>query len=187
MNEQQQMEEQHRKVVALERLFRTYPSFGKGETAEEVARDRMAKAEVYLAAVEPYQAADVESAVSAFITGTVPGHNPAFAPTAPEVGSATRREMEHRVGSEVRARKPALPPPDIEHSEESRARIKALVAGCVASLTSITAAEDEARELEKAERWQRTHVAFVPDLDEAAMAARLGFTVGDRDGDEDAA
>lgn len=185
------MNDQLRKTTALERLFRTYHGLDRGDTPEEIARNRVAMAEVYFEAVAPYTAGDVESAVSAFIVGSVQGHNPAFAPTAPQVGNATRREMEARLDRERRARKPALPPPDIEHSPESRERIKALVAGCVASLTSITAAEDEAREREKAERWQRTNETFVPDMDEDAMRERLckrqGWDVGDPDGDRDVA
>ena len=42
-------------------------------------------------------------------------------------------------------------------------------------------------EKRKAEMWAKTNARFDPSADEAGMAARLGFTAGDADGEADAA
>lgn len=174
-------------MKAITRLRSAFPPLANqvGDADEQLRN--------YLLAVEDWAADDVDAAVETFIKGAAPGHDGRFVPTAPMLGAQCRREAEARARQAAldRMARPALPPPDIEHSEESRARIKALVAGCVASLTSITADEDEAREREKAERWQRTNETFVPDMDEDAMRERLckrqGWDVGDPDGDRDVA
>ena len=113
----------------MDRLFRTYESFAKGNTAAEILRDRVEKAKVYFEAVAPFQAVDIEGAVSAFLTGAAPGHNPAFAPSAPQVGAETRRQMNLRLDSEARHQRPKLPAPEINRSPESIARVQALVRG----------------------------------------------------------
>lgn len=134
------MDQQHdqRVAAAFERLFRTYTSPGKGLTAEEALQHRLASAQVYFEAVASYEAQDVETAVDAFLAGTVPGHNVAYAPPAPQVGAAARQAMVARLDSEHRARmaRPRLPPPDVPKTPESRARVKNLVAGVVAKLSN---------------------------------------------------
>lgn len=100
----------------------------------------MARAKVYFEAVSIYETQDVIQGISDFITGTVPGHNPAFAPSAPQVGSAVRRAMERRVEAE-RLNRLALPPPaDVfvqdppEVRAKNRARLDALAAELAGSM-----------------------------------------------------
>lgn len=150
---------------ALEALFRTYPGFR--------ADDLTATVKTYLHAVSIYETRDVIKGISDFITGNVPGHNPAFAPSAPQVGSAVRQAMDRRLDSERRTQmgRPRLPPPDIEKSPESRARIKAKVDALVANLTFACEAEmtDSAMLRRAAER----HDAY--------FAPTLRYSVGDPD------
>lgn len=114
---------------ALDRLFRTYQQSDRNADPGELARERIGKAKVYLEAVAIYEARDVEAGVDSLLNGSFPGHNPSFVPPAPVVGSATRRAMEFWLDSERRANlgHPRLPPPDIEKSPESRARVRAAV------------------------------------------------------------
>lgn len=164
---------------ALKRLFRTYPSF--------LADDPHATMKVYFEAVSSYAVCDIEAAVTAFLAGSVPGHNPAFAPSAPQVGSAARRAMETRLEGEARRRKPALPPPDIPKDDDSRARVREVMATVGAALDS-KVIDDTAAGKARASEWQRKmDDRFCPDMSEAAIAARLGFAVGDEDGDRDVA
>lgn len=92
----------------------------------------------YLHAVSIYETRDVIQGISDFITGNVPGHNPAFAPSAPQVGSAVRRAMERRVESE-RLSRLSLPAPrdDFEQDPpEVRAKNRARLDALAASLSS---------------------------------------------------
>lgn len=168
-------------AAAFGRLFQTYPQFQAAES------DKAMRA--YFEAVEPYETRDIEAAVHSFITGSAPGHNAAYAPNAPQVGSETRRLMNLRLDREARERlaQPRLPPPDIEHSPESQARVRDLVADTVANLKAVTADEDEAAAKRHADLWARTNEAFYPDLSDREMERRLGFSVGDPEEAEAAA
>lgn len=92
----------------------------------------------YYDAVAPYATQDIEAAVRNFLAGTAPGHNPAWAPPAPLVGAETRRVMNLRLDSEARDRlaRPRLPPPDIEHTPASKARVAALVVATANKLSA---------------------------------------------------
>lgn len=83
----------------------------------------------YLLAVEDYPADDVEAAVAMLIKGTAPGINPSFRPKPSEVGAECRRQMNLRLDHEARERayRPKLPPPDIERTPESQARVRELM------------------------------------------------------------
>jgi hypothetical protein len=178
----------HQRIAsAFERLFRTYGPLGQGSTPEEVARDRMERIKVYFDAVALYHEEDVETAVENFITGSAPGHNPSFAPPAPLVGAEVRRVMNLRLDHEARIRKPALPPPDIEKTDESRERVRKLAAQHIDQLASTLRTDDAAKTADR-KKWQdRLDQRFTPPQDESSLATRLGFTAGDRDGHEDAA
>lgn len=143
----------------------------------------------YLLAVDDYPFCDVEGAVDALIKGIAPGVNPSFRPKPSEVGAECRRRMNLRLDSEHRAKmaRPALPPPDVERTPESRARVKAMVDKALGNLKSVTADEDAATAQRKAEMWAKTNARFDPSADEADMAARLGFTAGDPEGERDVA
>jgi hypothetical protein len=146
-------------------------------------RDRVEKAKVYLEAVAIYEPVDVEAAVGAFLSGSAPGHNPAFAPPAPFVGAETRRQMNLRLDSVNRNRKPALPAPTIEHSPAERARVAAMADDLVKRTAEQLNTPDNATH--RKEVWGPVHQRFYPDMSPAATRRRLGFDVGDAD--EDAA
>jgi hypothetical protein len=179
----------------MERLFRTYPSQAKGANEFEIARNRMAAAEVYMRAVAPFTADDVEEAVNQFLTGGVPGFNAAFAPTAPQVGSVCRRVMERRLDTENRMRRmrPRLPPPDIEHTPEERerakAKVQAFIEGVAAADLHVTTEERKRQQ----ERWEKVNAHFDPPQDEESLTERLhlrrgvDYTVGAPESDDAAA
>lgn len=181
------MNDQQKISAALERLFRTYPSQIKGDSELDVARNRVASAKVYFDAVAPYTSGDVEAAVEAFLTGAVPGHNAAFAPSAPQVGSACRRAMEKRLDIENRARRlrPALPAPEIEKTPEQRAKAKAQVAEFVASVADSPAAEATTKQ--RNAQWARVNARFDPPQDDASLMERLmGYSVGSPESEREA-
>lgn len=159
---------------ALDRLFRTYEKSDRNVDPGDLARDRMAKARVYFEAVGPYEACDVEQAVTDFLTGNVPGGwNVAYAPSAPQVGSAVRRAMERRVEAERLNRLALPPPPDdfVQDPPEVRARNRAMMDALAASLAS-TMDMDKAplRDLQR-----RTNERFDPPA----------YTAGDSDAEGD--
>jgi hypothetical protein len=150
---------------ALEALFRTYPGFK--------ADDLAAMVKTYLHAVSIYETRDVIQGISDFITGNVPGHNPAFAPSAPQVGSAVRRAMERRVEAE-RLDRLQLPPPSDDFQQdppEVRAKNKARLDALAASLaSSMDMDRAPLRDLQR-----RTNERFDPPA----------YSVGDPDAEND--
>lgn len=149
-------------------------------------RSRTEKAKVYFEAVSSYSVVDIEHAVDNFLAGSAPGHNPAYPPAAPLVGAECRRVMNLRLDSEHRAR-PALPVPMVELSPEERARMAALAERTVAALRTPDRAAEVEEENRRRQGWERTHSRFQPDMSPGAVRQRLGFVVGDPDGDADAA
>lgn len=171
-------------------MFRTYPSQAKGANEFEIARNRIAAAEVYMRSVAPYSADDVEQAVDEFLTGRVPGHNAAFAPTAPQVGAVCRRAMERRLESQERTRRylPRLPAPDIEHTEAQRAKAKAQVQAFIEGQAAATVHEHTEDDKRRRERWAKTNARFQPPMDDASISQRLlGYSVGSPESEDNAA
>lgn len=122
-----------RVATAFNKLFQTYPSFQAAE-ADEALR-------VYFEAVEPYQTIDIEQAVKNILSGSAPGMNPNFAPPAPALAGEVRRVMNLRLDAENREKRlhPRLPSPEVVHSPESIARVKAMVANLSAKLRTADA------------------------------------------------
>jgi len=172
-----------KKLDQIDRLLSAFPSAASANVdPEQHLRN-------YLEAVEDYHADDVEAAVTAFIKGRVPAFDGRWAPTAPMLATACHRAAEDRARTAYLdgLTKPRLPAPQIEHTPESRARIQAMAKQAAEAIASVTAPDDAERERELAASWQRTHQRFAPDMSEDAMRERLGFTVGDPDGDRDVA
>jgi len=166
-------------TAAFNRLFSTYPQFATADFNEVVG--------AYFDAVEPYETQDVLVAVKNFLSGSAPGHNPAFAPSAPLVGAESRRVMNQRLDSEARQRKRALPAPDIVHTPEERARVSAMVEDLKRRTAEQMRTEDAAADLRMRDLSARTNARFFPDQDPMAMKRRLGFAAGDPEGDRDVA
>ena len=108
----------------------------------------------YLLAVEDYPADDVERAVDQLVKGTAPGVNPSFRPKPSETGAECRRHMELRLRAlELeRLHRPRLPPPDIERTRESQARVRDLMASTIKALGDNTDLAERQRATEAKER-----------------------------------
>lgn len=180
----------HQRIAAaFDRLFRTYGPLGQGSTPEEIARDRIERVKVYFDAVALYLEDDVEAAVEAILTGTAAGMNPNYAPPAPAFAGECRRQMNMRLRREELARlgHPRLPPPDIEKTDEQRARARAKMQQAIDNLSSATALDSaEALDASKA-RWEKVNTRFAPDMSEDAIMERLirkrGYWTGNDYGD----
>ena len=122
----------------------------------------------------------------ALIKGAAPGVNPNFLPPPAVVGAACRRQLNLRLDSEHRAQlaRPALPPPMVEHSPESRAKVANMVKGLVARTAARIGTEDAQG---RTKILQQTNARFQPDMDDMSVWRRLGYRVGDREGEIDAA
>lgn len=139
----------------------------------------------YLLAVEDYPAEDVEMAVDCLVKGIAPGVKPNFRPNPAETGSECRRQMGLRLRREELDRKPALPPPDIQRTPESQARVRELMEATVTGLANET--DDATAQAASKARWAKVNQHFAPPQDDDEMAARLGYVTGDADGAADAA
>lgn len=165
---------------AFSKLFQTYPSFQAG-AADETLR-------VYFEAVGPYATCDILEAVTAFLNGSVPGTNANFAPPAPVFAGECRRQMNIRLRRDEldRAYRPKLPPPDVERTPESQARVRTMMAEALHGLAG-NDDDDAVKAAESKAQWARVNQHFAPDQDERSVAERLGYSVGDADGERDVA
>lgn len=159
------------KLKEITRLLASWPS-AAGEGDEQLRS--------YLLAVEDYPAQDVEAAVTTLIKGIAPGVNPNFLPPPAALGSESHRQNHLRCDREDRDRRlrPALAPPDIEHTPESRARMKVILDAGVARLQAVTLPENEADAKRAKEQWDRVNARFYPDMTPGAVRRRL-WTAGD--------
>lgn len=155
--------------------------------------DTEAAMRVYFEAVSIYETRDIEAAVQNFLSGSAPGHNPAFAPAAPVVGAECRRVMNLRLDAEAidRRMRPRLAPPDVEKTDESRKRVLARTAELVEALAAQKRTEDAQVELERKARQARVNDRFAPDMSREAVSRRLyprdPWDVGDPEGDAEVA
>lgn len=140
----------------------------------------------YVLALDGYDLRDIEVAVKRLIRGEVPAHsNKAFAPTSAVLGAAVIEARNKRLESESRGYvRNQLPPPTVERTDESRARV-------LAQMQQFTATNGEAERIAedaRREGWAKVNARFDADL--AAMPVsdrlkRLGYTTGDSDADGD--
>lgn len=182
------MDRNERIAAAFHRLFRTYQRSDRGD-AEALIRERMEQAAAYFEAVSIYEIGDIEAAVTAMCNGSAHGFNPAYQPPAPVVAAECRRQMGLRLRSEEldRMHRPQLPPPDIQRTPEAQARVRELMQTTVRGLGGDPDEEAKALDAAAKARWAKVNQHFAPPQDEREMAARLGYVVGDADGEADAA
>jgi hypothetical protein len=152
-------------AVAFQRLFRTY-RFVEPDEADEMLAE-------YFDALTDYQTCDIEAGIRNMRTGSVDGFNPSFLPPAPLVAKAVRAAMHKRLDSEHRDRlsRPALPPPDIEKSPESRARVKDMISGLLKNLAMV----------EEAETTDSAMLRRAAERHDSYFTPTLQYTTGDPD------
>ena len=165
-------------------MFSAFPPLSNVDPEEALRR--------YFEAIEDFPAYDLETAVTLFVKGRVPGFDGRFAPTPPMLATACRQaaEMRQREAYLESFNNPRLPPPDIEKTDERRHRARALMEQTVANLTAGTAVETAEAEAASKARWEKVNARFQPDQSDEAIAERLlkrrPFDVGN-DGEEFAA
>lgn len=151
-------------------LLASFPQFQNGDAETALT--------AYELAVADYTDADLADGVKAFIQGRVPGHNMAFAPTAPQLASACRRAMDSRLDDLRRHRSAVLQiearDQDTPKNAENRARVAAMVASAVKNLTIRDAAVEED---------ERARAAYLKRHDERFHGT--AYTVGDADTEGD--
>lgn len=164
------MQSPQAKLKDIQRLLGVYPPVNTDDP-EQVVRN-------YLFAVDDYAAQDVTTAVDAFLKGSVPGTNAAFLPNAPVLAAECRRQMNLRLDREYRDNltRPKLPPPDIERTPESQARVRELMERTARGLKSMTEDDDPVERHRR--QMQRANDYF---------DAERGFSVGDPEDAADAA
>lgn len=149
-------------------LLSSFPNFQSGDAESALA--------AYELAVTDYHSQDLADAVKAFVQGSVPGHNMAFAPTAPQLASACRRARESRLDDANRHRKAVAQiearDDDTPKNAETRARVAAMVAKAVKNLSM----HDEPKAADN----EATRAAYLKRHDERFLST-LHYTVGDPD------
>jgi len=166
----------------LQLLFSTYPP---------LPGDARSQMEAIGIALRAYDQHDVDAALDAFMSGQAPGHNPAFAPSAPMLAVEAKRQQNIRLESEERTRRyeqPQLAAPLVVHSPDERTRVKAKIDEFVAAQVAEQVHADEAKA--RKALFDATNARFYPDMSPDAVKDRLHLRhvgVGDADGDRDVA
>ncbi len=173
-------------LALIDLLFSTYPAFQSGD-----ARTALTAYDITLAGL-PEQ--DISSGLKLFLQGMVDEHNKSFAPPAPLVGTVIRNIRDGRLhrekwNTEAIAQIEARQQPK-EHDEPTRkVFVQRMFDGAVvleseAALTPEAIAKKKAAAAAYLEAHDKT---FDIERSPEATARRLGYTVGDPDGDRDVA
>lgn len=126
-------------------LLASFPAFQSGDAEAAVA--------AYALVIADAMPQDVEPGIRILLNGQYPGHDGRFAPSAPILASAIRMAMERRIDRERMARKPMLPPPDIEKTDESRERVRKMTEQVVKQLGEAMLTDDAADIKRRSEFW----------------------------------
>lgn len=163
-------------IAQISRLLSAFPPTGNPEPEETLRR--------YFEVLDEFSLWDIETAVDRYLRGKVPGFEGRFAPTPPMLAGQCRKALEERLVSEAR-RRPRLPAPEPEEVKDPK------IAEGLRQLAKDLGAQmltDEAKSGRKRhDLLARANAKFAPDMSPAALHRRLGWSVGDPDGDSDAA
>lgn len=168
--------------MALNKLFSTLP-------LPNANADPNAALRVYVEVCANYSAADAELAVRQFISGTVAGHNPAWAPTAAQFATQMRKNLDYTATQ--RASRNAMieqfrqQDDDAEFRKnitpESIAKVRSMVEGFTAKIDERTPeqiAETQAT-LAKQDAYYAGDYIEVGDIRVSrSLAGQLGYTGG---------
>lgn len=166
-------------------MFSAFPPLSNVDPDEALRR--------YFEAIEDFPAYDLETAVTLFVKGRVPGFDGRFAPTPPMLATACRQaaDMRQRDAYLKSFNQPRLAAPDIEKTDEQRARARALMQQTVDNLSAGTALESAEALAASRARWEKVNARFQPEMTDEAIAERLlgrrPFDVGAPESDEAAA
>jgi len=150
----------------------------------------------YLTAVDDWHADLVTDAVDLIIRGELPNHDGRFAPTAPMLATACRLAAEKAARAKYLAglAAPRLPPPLIEHTPESRERVRQLAKHAAEVIGSVDLHNSEAEIAAANARWAKVNAHFDPPQDYESLTERLnlhrdslGYEVGAPESEENAA
>lgn len=165
----------------LARLFSAFPPLSNPDPDETLRR--------YFEAIEDFPAGDLETAVTLYITGKVPGFDGRFAPTPPMLATGCRiaAEMRQREAYLKTFSAPRLPAPVLQKTPQERQSVREKMAAAIDNLAASMALQEvEAMEASKA-RWERTNERFHPDMSDDAIMERLirkrGYWTGNDYGD----
>ena len=156
----------------LKLLFSTFP---------QQSGDLAAQVEAHAMALDGHDLRDIKAAVERFIRGSVSDHNPNFAPSAPLLGKVVRQCMNDRLDHERRTNPPRM----IEHHEVEKSLPESGRAAFVKrelARAGVMLPDKRSPDAMKPFKYGRD-----PDMSAEAVSRRLGYSVGDPEGDEAAA
>lgn len=176
------MQTPQKKAREIQRLLNSFPSANPADPVQYLNN--------FMDVAEDFHAELVEAGVTILIKGLLPGFDGRFAPTAPMLATACRKAADDAARKRYLdgLNAPRLPPPEIQKTDDQRARACAKMQQAIDNLSAGTALESaEALAAEKA-RWGKVNVRFAPDMSEDAIMDRLvrkgrGWTTGNDYGD----
>lgn len=170
-------------LTIINRLLASFPGGGRGEADDVI--------DGYLIGLGLLPVQFVAQAAQEYLSGAVPDHNMAFAPSPAQLGSRARKHWHAFLDAEKRHKEAVLQIEARDHSvdktDESRARVKAKMEQAINGLAQSMRTDDArtvADEKRKADFAKRVDERFRPDDDRSATLERLGFEVGDADAEE---
>lgn len=167
-------------LTIINRLLASFPGANKAESADII--------DGYLIGLGLLPVRFVAQAAQEFLSGSVPDHNMAFAPSPAQLGSRARKHWHAHLDAEKRHKTAVMQIERRDHGadkdDESRARVRAKMDEAVSGLAQ-SMRTDEAKavadEKRRADFGKRADDRFRPDTDRYTTAKRLGFDVGDPD------
>lgn len=188
------MQDQTRKLKALRKLFGQFPEVGgpANETIEARAERMAIRTTGYLTAIDGFAADLVDDGVNLVLKGELPGHDGRFVPTPPMLATACRiaadRNARQRYLAGLSA--PRLPAPQIEHSQESRERVRQMAQDAAERIGAVNLHMAEEEIIAAKARWEKVNAHFDPPQDYDSLTSRLHlprYSVGSPESDGEAA
>lgn len=159
-------------LVIINRVLAGFPS-SSSATGDDVV-------DAYLIGLGQIPVPFVAKAAQEFLSGAVPGHNLAFAPSPAQFGERARKlwhadieESQHRIQA---VRQIEQRGEIVEKTPDSRERVRAMMADFAAKAAKTMRTDDAAEKAREREQVQaRMDARFAPDSDPDAVAQRLGM------------
>lgn len=166
-------------LTIINRLLASFPGTASGSSDDAL--------DGYLLGTAEIPPEFLAIAAQRFLAGSVAGQHMSFPPSPAQFATEARQHWYAAIERE-REEQLRLNPPRREHiPAEERARVKAGFDDLAASLGATMRTEDATADARRKSIFQRTNERFYPSMDEQAMKRRLGYSVGDADGEADAA
>lgn len=172
-------DETEAKLTIINRLLASFPATQSGSSDDVI--------DGYLLGTASLPAAFLAVAAQRFLEGSVAGQHMVYPPSPAQLATEARVHWHRALDAGREVRRGLQPPDKQDIPEDERERVKAGFNKLIEDLSAKIVTDDAGDARRRKAIFDRTNARFYPDMSPAVVRKRLGFSVGDPDGDEAAA